>query len=154
VLAPADMTVAASGYWQERATDRRAPRFICVVSEPADTLPHLPHTVAGPRAISARRQFPGEHDMIRNWLAATTALAMMTGVAVAQTSSSTTTSTQMTAPIPAPVYGGSSSSSSQQTTDSNGVQTDKTQTYTNGTTMTPSGTMSTTRKTTDTTTTQ
>ena len=91
--------------------------------------------------------------MIRTWLAATTALALMTGVAVAQTSSSTT-STQSTTAAPAPVYGGSSSSSSQQTTDSNGVQTDKTQTYTNGTTFTPSGAVSTTRKTTDSTTTQ
>jgi hypothetical protein len=92
--------------------------------------------------------------MIKTWLTAGMALAMMTGVAVAQTSSSTTTSTQTTAPIPAPVYGGSSSSSSQQTIDSNGVQTDKTQTYTNGSTVTPSGTVATTRKTTDTTTTQ
>ena len=63
--------------------------------------------------------------MIRTWLAAGMALAMMTGVAVAQTSSTTTTSTQTTAPVPAPVYGSSSSSSSQQTIDSNGVQTDK-----------------------------
>jgi len=92
--------------------------------------------------------------MIRTCLAATTALAMMTGIAVAQTSSSTTTSTQTTAPIPAPVYGSSSSSSSQQTIDSNGVQTDKTQTYTNGTTVAPSGTVETTRKTTESTTTQ
>jgi len=92
--------------------------------------------------------------MIRTWLAAGMALAMMTGVAAAQTSSSSTTSTQTTSPIPAPVYGGSSSSSSQQTIDSNGVQTDKTQTYTNGSTVTPSGTVSTTRKTTDSTTTQ
>jgi len=92
--------------------------------------------------------------MIRTWLAATMALAMMTGVAAAQTSSSSTTTTQTTAPVLAPVYGGSSSSSSQQTIDSNGVQTDKTQTYSNGTTITPSGAVSTTRKTTDSTTTQ
>jgi hypothetical protein len=92
--------------------------------------------------------------MIRTWLTAGMALAMMTGVAVAQTSSTTTTSTQTTAPVPAPVYGSSSSSSSQQTIDSNGVQTDKTQTYSNGTAVTPSGTVATTRKTTDSTTTQ
>jgi hypothetical protein len=93
--------------------------------------------------------------MIRTWLTAGMALAMMTGVAVAQTSSSsTTTSTQTTAPVPAPVYGSSSSSSSQQTIDSNGVQTDKTQTYTNGSVVTPSGTVATTRKTTESTTTQ
>ena len=55
--------------------------------------------------------------MIRSYLAAAAALAMMTGVAVAQTSSSSTTSTQSTTATPAPVYGGSSSSSSQQTTN-------------------------------------
>ena len=88
--------------------------------------------------------------MNKTWLAATMALAMMTGVALAQTSSSSTTTTQSTTAVPAPVYGGSSSSSSQQTTDSNGIQTDKTQTYTSGTTVTPSGDLATTRKTTDT----
>lgn len=42
----------------------------------------------------------------------------------------------------------------EQTTDSNGVETDKTQTYSNGATVTPSGELATTRKTTETTTTR
>jgi hypothetical protein len=92
--------------------------------------------------------------MIRTWLATAAVLAMMTGVALAQSSSSSTTSTQSTTAAPVPLYGGSSSSSTQQTTDSNGVQTDKTQTYTNGTAVTPSGIVSTTKKTTDSTTTR
>jgi hypothetical protein len=50
------------------------------------------------------------------------------------------------------VYGGSSSSSSQQTTDSNGVTQDKTQTYSNGSGLTPSGDVATTHKSSETTT--
>jgi hypothetical protein len=92
--------------------------------------------------------------MIKMWLAASMALALMTGVAVAQSSSSTTTSTQSATPVPAPMLGGSSATSSQQSTDSNGVVTDKTQTYTNGTTISPSGNLVTTKKTTDSTSTQ
>jgi len=76
---------------------------------------------------------------------------MMTGVAAAQTSSSSTTTQSTTAPV-APVYGGSSSSSSQQTTDSNGVTQDKTQTYSNGSGLTPSGDVATTHKSSETTT--
>ncbi len=90
--------------------------------------------------------------MIRSWLVAATALAMMTGVAVAQTSSSSTTSTQSTTPTAAPVYGGSSSSSTQQTTDNNGVVRDRTQTYSSGSNVTPSGDLATTRKSSETTT--
>ena len=77
---------------------------------------------------------------------------MMTGVAVAQTSSSSTTSTQSTTATPVPVYGGSSSSSSQQTTNSNGVTVDKTQTYSNGSAITPAGDVATVHKSTETTT--
>ena len=90
--------------------------------------------------------------MIRSWLVATTALAMMTGVAVAQTSSSSTTSTQSTTSVPSPVVSGRSSSSSERTVDSNGVVVDQTKTYTKGTTVSPSGDTDTTRKTTNTTT--
>jgi hypothetical protein len=79
---------------------------------------------------------------------------MMTGMAVAQTSSSTMTSTQSTPTMPVPVIGGSNSSSSQQTTDSNGVVTDQTKTYSNGTTVTPAGNLGTTEKSTSTTTTR
>jgi uncharacterized lipoprotein YajG len=91
-------------------------------------------------------------NMIRSYLAAAAALAMMTGVAVAQTSSSSTTSTQSTTATPAPVYGGSVSSSSQQSTSSNGVTVDKTQTYANGIGVTPTGDLATTKKSTETTT--
>lgn len=92
--------------------------------------------------------------MTKTWLAAAAALAMMTGGAFAQTTTSSTTSTQSTTATPAPVVGAVSGSSRQQTIDSSGVQTDKTQTYSNGTTVTPSGDLATTRKTTESTTTR
>jgi hypothetical protein len=88
--------------------------------------------------------------MIRYWFAAVTALAVLTGVAAAQTSSSTT-STQSTTAAPALPIGGSSSSSTQST-DSNGVETNNTKTNQKGITVTPSGNLGTTNKTTDTTT--
>lgn len=92
--------------------------------------------------------------MIRTWLAATMALSMMTGVALAQTSTSSTTSTQSTTAVPALVPGTAGVTNTQQTTDSDGVVTDKTQTYTSGTTVAPSHELATTRKTTETTTTR
>jgi hypothetical protein len=85
--------------------------------------------------------------MIRTLLAASMALALMAGVAVAQ-SSSTTTSTQSSTSVPTPVIGGSSSSSTQQTTDCNGVVTNKSQTYTSGNTVAPAGNLVTSKKTT------
>lgn len=91
--------------------------------------------------------------MTKTWLAAAAALTLMTGGAFAQTSTSTTTSTESTTAAPVPMPGVVSASSSQQTVDSNGVETDKTQTYSNGTTVTPSGDVSTTRRTTESTTT-
>jgi hypothetical protein len=92
--------------------------------------------------------------MTKTWLAAAAALAMMTGGALAQSmTTSSSTSTESTVAAPVPVPGVVSASSSQQTVDSNGVETDKTQTYSNGTTINPSGDVSTTRRTTDTTTT-
>ena len=72
--------------------------------------------------------------MIRYSLAAAIALATMTGAVLAQTSSSVT-STQSTTSSPAP--SAASVSSSRQTTDSNGVVTDETQTFTSGTTLAP-----------------
>src|ERR1035437_1781669 len=98
----------------------------------------------GRQTISACKRFFGEHDMIRSWLVATTALAMMTGVAVAQTSSSSTESTRSTTSVPSPAVSGSSSSSSERTVDSNGVVVDKSKTYTKGTTVSPSGDVDTT----------
>ena len=91
--------------------------------------------------------------MTKTWLAAAAALAMMTGGALAQTTTSLPTSNQSTTATPAPVVGVVSASRSQQTVDSNGVETDKTQTYSNGTAVTPSGDVSTTRKTSESTTT-
>ncbi len=108
----------------------------------------------GTSSDPAFRLFSGVHEMFRKCFAASAALVMMTGVAVAQTSSSTTSSTQTTPMMPVPVIGGSNSSSSQQTTDSNGVVTDQTKTYSNGTTVTPAGTLGTTEKSTSTTTTR
>ena len=92
--------------------------------------------------------------MIRYSLAAAITLAMMTGAVLAQTSSSSVTSTQSTTSSPVPVPGVASVSNSRQTTDSNGVVTDETQTYTSGTTLAPTGPVATTRKTTETTTTR
>jgi len=92
--------------------------------------------------------------MLRHCLAVTTALVMMTGIAFAQTSSSSTTSTQSTPAMPVPVMGGSNSSSSRQTTDSNGVVTDKTKTHSTDTTLMPAGNLGTTEKSTTSTVTQ
>jgi hypothetical protein len=91
--------------------------------------------------------------MTKTWFAAAAVLVMMTGGALAQTTTSSTTSTESTTAAPVPVVGVVSSSNRQQTIDSNGVQTDKTQTYSNGTTLTPAGDVSTTRKTSESTTT-
>lgn len=100
--------------------------------------------------------------MTRIWLAATTALTLMTGVAAAQTTTSTTT-TETTAPVivqapvivappviaPAPAQ---SETISQRSVDSNGFVTDRTRTITTGTTVNPYGDATTTRRTTETTT--
>ncbi len=88
--------------------------------------------------------------MIKYCLVAAAAFGIMTGAACAQTTS--TTSTQTTTSMPSPVVGSSIDSSSQRTVDSNGVVTDKTKTYSAGTTITPSGDLATTKKTSETTT--
>lgn len=62
------------------------------------------------------------------------AFAMMTGVALAQSSSSdttTSTTTTTTAPV-APTTGSYSSSNYQKTIDSSGTETNKNQSYTSG----------------------
>ena len=56
--------------------------------------------------------------------------------------------------MPVPVMGGSNSSSSRQTTDSNGVVTDKTKTHSTDTTLMPAGNLGTTEKSTSSTVTQ
>lgn len=90
--------------------------------------------------------------MYRCWLLAAVGLALMTGGAFAQTSSSSTTTTQSTTAAPVPALGGTSWSSSRQTTDRNGVMTEKSETSTTGTTISPTGETVTTRKTTESTT--
>ena len=90
--------------------------------------------------------------MIRYSLAAAATIMMMTmtGLAVAQTSSSVTSTQSMTS-TPVPVPNASSIIRNRQTTDSTGVVTDETQTYTNNTGIAPPVEQSTTRKTTETT---
>jgi len=70
--------------------------------------------------------------MTKVWLIGVAAFAMMTGAvpaALAQSSSSSTTTSSTTTPAPTP---GSYNWSKSQTIDSNGVQTDKSQSYTTG----------------------
>jgi hypothetical protein len=72
--------------------------------------------------------------MFRSWLAAAAVTMMMAGAAFAQTASSSATApSQSKGSVSAPLAGTPSTSSSKQTPDSNGVVTDKTQTYANGT---------------------
>jgi len=71
--------------------------------------------------------------MFKTVCAGAVALAMMTGVALAQgMSSDTTTSTSSTGTMVAPAVGSYTSTKSQKSIDANGVQTDKSQTYTSG----------------------
>jgi hypothetical protein len=91
--------------------------------------------------------------MTKTLLVAAAALALMTAGAFAQPVTSSTTSTQSTTSAPT-LPSVSSSSSTQQTTGSDGTVTNKTQTYTNGATIAPSGDVTTTRRSTDTTTTR
>jgi len=88
--------------------------------------------------------------MIKFCLAATAAFGIMTGIALAQTQTlSTTRTTTTTPPV---IVGGASDSSTLHSVDSNGVVTDRTRTNSTSTTVTPSGDLGTTRKTTETTT--
>lgn len=92
--------------------------------------------------------------MIKTCLTATTILALMSGLALAQTSTTSTTTTQTTAPVAVPMPGATTWSTSQRTTDVDGVTTDKTRAVTTGTTIAPNGDVATTRRTTETTTTR
>ena|ERR1700722_5731237 len=95
--------------------------------------------------------------MTRTLLAATAALTLMTGVATAQTTTETTT-TQTTAPVVVPVAPPVvvpppvSETTRERTVDANGAVTDHSRTTTSGTTMSPYGDLTTTRKTVETTT--
>jgi hypothetical protein len=90
--------------------------------------------------------------MIKFCLAATAAFGIMTGATLAQTSTSTTTSTQSATPPAPPAYGTTVDHSSQHTVNNNGVEIDKSKTYTTGTGITPDGDVATTHKSTETTT--
>ncbi len=97
--------------------------------------------------------------MTRILLAATTALTLTAGVALAQTTTETTT-TESTVPaytVPAPVQVPAtvSQTTTQRTVDGDGVVTAHTKTVTSGTTLSPYGdTAITTKKTVETTTTR
>jgi hypothetical protein len=95
--------------------------------------------------------------MTRTLLAATAALTLMTGVATAQTTTETTT-TESTAPVVVPVPPPvvvpppMTQTTSERTVDANGVVTDHTRTTTSGTSVSPYGDLTTTKKTVETTT--
>ncbi len=97
--------------------------------------------------------------MIKTFLAIPLALSMMTGVAFAQSSMSSTTTTTTNPPVVViapvlPMVGVTSSTATQSKTSFDGTVTDKTQTYTTGSAITPSGDLVTTKKTTESTTTR
>jgi hypothetical protein len=73
--------------------------------------------------------------MTKYWLASAAVVAMMTGTALAQSqslSSETTVSTQTTTVPAPPVVDSIHTTRTQNSIDSNGVETDKSQTYTSG----------------------
>jgi len=90
--------------------------------------------------------------MMKTWLAAAAALAMMTGGALAQGASTSSSSTWSSTTDPAVAPTGTHESRSERTTSSDGVVTDKTNTYSSGTTTAPTGEMDKTEKSTKTTT--
>ena len=97
--------------------------------------------------------------MIKTFLAIPLALSMMTGIAFAQMSTSSTTTTTTDTPVVVvapilPMVGVTSSTATQSKTSFDGTVTDKTQTYTTGTAVTPSGNLVTTKKSTESTTTR
>jgi cytoskeletal protein RodZ len=87
--------------------------------------------------ILVRGQISGELGMIRSFLVAAAILAMLMGLALAQTTTSSTTLTQSTTSGPALVIDASSDNSTQRTSDRDGVITDKAQTNTSAATASP-----------------
>jgi hypothetical protein len=94
--------------------------------------------------------------MTRSLLAATTALTLMAGIAVAQTTETTTTTT-VPAPVVVPVVPVVPAAPTsvvdtmrQRTIDQNGVVTEQTRTTSQGVATSPYGDTTTTRKTTET----
>lgn len=91
--------------------------------------------------------------MNKTWLAMTTALTLMAGVAAAQTMTTTTTESTTAVPVPVvPVAPTIMETTTQRTVDTDGVVTDHSKTVTSGTTLSPFGDATTTRRTTETTT--
>lgn len=90
--------------------------------------------------------------MLKTCMTATAILAMMTGLALAQTSSTSSTTTQTTAPIAAPAPAVTSWSDTQRTTTGDGVTTDSSHSAAKGTTVSPNGDVTTTRRSSDATT--
>jgi hypothetical protein len=97
--------------------------------------------------------------MTRLWLASTAALTLLAGAAMAQTTTETTT-TESTAPyvaapvVPVPVAPSVTQTTRERTVDSNGMVSDHAKTIANGTTISPYGDATTTRRTVETTTTR
>jgi hypothetical protein len=111
-----------------------------VFSDPIAAVAERPCSVLkGNGAMCAQESLHrGEYEMTKFWLASAAAFALMTGVASAQITSDTTTSTQSTTTT-APPVGSYNAYQTQHSTDSNGNQIDKSQTYQSG----PNGTKAT-----------
>jgi hypothetical protein len=139
--------VALSVQWKKKSRGFRMPRNL---SPPPPFHEHRPANNLRARAIHLENI-----EMTRTWLAATAALSLMTGSALAQSTALTTTSTESTtitpvAPmvvVPAPSF-----TESSRTVDDNGVVTDQTKTSTNDMAVSPSGDTTMTHRTTKTTT--
>jgi hypothetical protein len=114
--------------------------------KPTDT-PKYNHEASDPRS----HLIPGNINMIKHVLAATMAVALMTGGAFAQSSSSSSTTQTTTTPATPPPA--SVESHSEKTTTVNGVVTGSTSTS-NGSTVSPMGESTATHNSTQTTTTR
>jgi hypothetical protein len=99
----------------------------------------------------------GEEHMIRTMLAATAALTLMTGIAVAQTSETTTTTTESTSAVPVvpvapiPMMPSVTENSKQRTVDAFGNVTEHSRSVSQGAAVSPFGDTTVTRRTTETT---
>jgi uncharacterized lipoprotein YajG len=98
----------------------------------------------------------GEENMTRTMIAAAAALTLMTGFAVAQTTETTTTTTESTSAMPVvpvvPVVPPSvTENSKQRTVDAFGNVTEHSRSVSQGTSMSPFGDTTVTRRTTETT---
>jgi hypothetical protein len=97
----------------------------------------------------------GDFDMTRTFVSAAAALTLMAGTALAQTTTSTTTyqtTAPVVVPVPMPLPAPVSQTTTERTVDENGMTTDHSKTVTSGTTISPFGDTTTTKRTTETTT--